>query len=164
MWPGVPEDERPVGAVTNGVHGPTWTARDMTDLVGDRLDSVSDVDLWDLRCTLRRRLVAEVRRRVREAWLQRGASPLELAWTDTVFDPDVLTVGFVDVSAAQLAEGMSSGVAAAEAERHSKIDDVIESTELRAFYDLRAERDFTAAPRPIEPGSAESLLRTLTAG
>ena len=77
---------------------------------------------------------------------------------------DVLTVGFVDVSAAQLAEGMSSGVAAAEAERHSKIDDVIESTELRAFYDLRAERDFTAAPRPIEPGSAESLLRTLTAG
>ena len=38
--------------------------------------------------------MAEVRRRVREAWLQRGASPLELAWTDAVFDPDVLTVGF----------------------------------------------------------------------
>ncbi|HEY7596300.1 MAG TPA: alpha-glucan family phosphorylase [Actinophytocola sp.] len=94
LWAGFDTTEVPITSVTNGVHGPTWTAREMTDLVGDRLDSVSDGELWDLRCTLRRRLVTEVRRRVREAWLQRGASPLELAWTDTVFDPDVLTVGF----------------------------------------------------------------------
>ena len=31
---------------------------------------------------------------MREAWLQRGASTPELGWTDHVFDPDVLTVGF----------------------------------------------------------------------
>src|SRR5919202_1234483 len=50
--------------------------------------------LWELRGALRARLVSEVRRRVREAWLQRGASVRELGWTDHVFDPDVLTVGF----------------------------------------------------------------------
>jgi len=48
----------------------------------------------ELRARLRRRLVAEVRRRLRVAWLERGASVLELGWVDSVFDPDVLTVGF----------------------------------------------------------------------
>ncbi|HEX6354361.1 alpha-glucan family phosphorylase [Actinophytocola sp.] len=90
LWPGFDTREVPITSVTNGVHGPTWTAREMAS-VGTELD---DHGLWELRCELRKRLVTEVRRRVREAWLQRGASPLELAWTDTVFDPDVLTVGF----------------------------------------------------------------------
>jgi starch phosphorylase len=90
LWAGFDTDEVPITSVTNGVHGPTWTAREMSS-VGLELD---DNALWELRCELRKRLVTEVRRRVREAWLQRGASPLELAWTDTVFDPDVLTVGF----------------------------------------------------------------------
>ncbi len=90
LWSGFDTDEVPITSVTNGVHGPTWTAREMTSAVAD----LDDAALWELRCTLRKRLVMEVRRRVREAWLQRGASPLELAWTDTVFDPDVLTVGF----------------------------------------------------------------------
>jgi starch phosphorylase len=90
LWSGFDTDEVPITSVTNGVHGPTWTAREMAS-VGLDLD---DRALWELRCELRKRLVVEVRRRVREAWLQRGASPLELGWTDTVFDPDVLTVGF----------------------------------------------------------------------
>jgi starch phosphorylase len=90
LWPGFDTSEVPITSVTNGVHGPTWTAREMAS-VGGELD---DHGLWQLRCELRKLLVDEVRRRVRAAWLQRGASPLELAWTDTVFDPDVLTVGF----------------------------------------------------------------------
>ena len=98
LWSGFDSDEVPISSVTNGVHGPTWTARETTRVVGppdkSTLDSVTDAQLWELRCELRQRLVTEVRRRVREAWLQRGASPLELAWTDTVFDPTVLTVGF----------------------------------------------------------------------
>ncbi|NEW36947.1 glycosyltransferase family 1 protein, partial [Nocardia cyriacigeorgica] len=44
--------------------------------------------------TLRATLVAEVRRRLRASWLQRGAAEAELGWIDGVFDPDVLTVGF----------------------------------------------------------------------
>ncbi|MGQ0839817.1 alpha-glucan family phosphorylase [Actinokineospora sp.] len=101
LWPGFDTDEVPISSVTNGVHGPTWAAREIT-AVHDRSDTdsdsdrpqVNDVDLWRIRCGLRERLVGEVRRRVRAAWLQRGASALELNWTDSVFDPDVLTVGF----------------------------------------------------------------------
>ncbi|MBV8931700.1 MAG: alpha-glucan family phosphorylase [Kutzneria sp.] len=105
LWPGFDVREVPIGSVTNGVHGPTWTAGEMIALLGgdveagagvgrQALDTVSDALLWELRCGLRATLVAEVRERVRAAWLQRGASALELGWTESVFDPDVLTVGF----------------------------------------------------------------------
>jgi glycogen phosphorylase len=97
LWDGFDTDEVPIGSVTNGVHGPTWEAREVTELIGSPghpAADVSDESLWQLRNALRSRLVTEVRRRVREAWLQRGASTPELGWTDHVFDPGVLTVGF----------------------------------------------------------------------
>ncbi|MCW2720141.1 alpha-glucan family phosphorylase [Pseudonocardia sp.] len=98
LWEGFDADEVPIGSVTNGVHGPTWEAREVTELIGEpgrpSIHSVSDEELWHLRGALRARLVTEVRRRVREAWLQRGASTPELGWTDHVFDPGLLTVGF----------------------------------------------------------------------
>jgi starch phosphorylase len=107
LWEGFDHDEVPIAAVTNGVHGPTWVARELSALLGgshgewnhdgtepSARGRVTDEQLWALRRDLRQKLIAEVRRRVREAWLQRGASALELGWTDSVFDPDVLTVGF----------------------------------------------------------------------
>jgi starch phosphorylase len=109
LWPGFDVTEVPIGSITNGVHGPTWTAPDALELLGDPgsadgagegdgdapdLSVVSDRQLWELRCLLRARLVHDVRRRVRASWLRRGMSALELAWTDSVFDPDILTIGF----------------------------------------------------------------------
>jgi glycogen phosphorylase len=91
LWQGFDAGEVPIGSVTNGVHGPTWVATEMSRMEPDQ---VTDSPLWELRCGLRGKLVDEVRRRVRASWLQRGASALELGWTDSVFDPDVLTVGF----------------------------------------------------------------------
>lgn len=104
LWPGFGAEEVPIGSVTNGVHGPTWSARELGKLLGESemdsgaglrgMEPVSDSLLWELRSSLRQRLVDEVRRRLRQAWLQRGASELELNWCDSVFDPDVLTIGF----------------------------------------------------------------------
>ncbi len=100
LWSNFDAGEVPIGSVTNGVHGPTWEAREISAVLGEPepgvlgSESVSDRVLWDLRCTLRARLVDEVRRRVREAWLVRGASEPELGWTSQVFDPGVLTIGF----------------------------------------------------------------------
>ncbi|GAA5157227.1 alpha-glucan family phosphorylase [Pseudonocardia eucalypti] len=102
LWGGFDTDEVPIGSVTNGVHGRTWAAREVTELLGEpepgdgdgRLDGLTDGELWALRGRLRGQLVAEVRRRVRAAWLERGASAPELGWTDSVFDPEVLTIGF----------------------------------------------------------------------
>jgi len=101
LWEGFDADEVPIGSVTNGVHGATWEAREVTALLGvagpdepASSSEIADSTLWELRGALRARLVAEVRRRVRAAWLQRGASVPELSWTEHVFDPEILTIGF----------------------------------------------------------------------
>ncbi|WP_030760729.1 alpha-glucan family phosphorylase [Streptomyces griseus] len=90
LWPGFDADEVPITSITNGVHAPTWTAPEVGGLGPD----ASDAELWELRRTLRARLVADVRDRLRASWRQRGAAAAELGWTDAVLDPDVLTIGF----------------------------------------------------------------------
>jgi glycogen phosphorylase len=106
MWDQFDPHEVPIGSVTNGVHGPTWVAPEVTDLAarvgvlvdpGDyarALDAVSDAEIWAVKRVLRARLVADARRRLRQSWLQRGASPAKLGWIDEVLDPDILTIGF----------------------------------------------------------------------
>jgi starch phosphorylase len=99
LWPQFDVEEVPIGSVTNGVHGPTWAARELAGVLGESDDgsaalSAPDCVLWELRCMLRAKLVQEVRRRVRAAWLERGASAPELGWTSRIFDPQVLTMGF----------------------------------------------------------------------
>jgi starch phosphorylase len=107
LWPGFDIDEVPITSVTNGVHAPTWMSRDIIDIaereVGsaalqsggwEAIDKVSDAELWQVRNTLRARLVAEIRRRVHESALVRGMAPAELGWTASAFDPNVLTMGF----------------------------------------------------------------------
>ncbi|WP_328409917.1 alpha-glucan family phosphorylase [Nocardia sp. NBC_00403] len=108
LWPGFDAAEVPIGSVTNGVHAPTWAAREWFDkareYIGPELveeargwEKLRDVDLgelWSTRNTLRATLVDEVRRRVRASWLERGAASAELSWVESVFDPNVLTVGF----------------------------------------------------------------------
>jgi hypothetical protein len=76
-------------------------------------------------------------------------------------DPrEVLTIGFVGVEARNLAAGLER-VADQERVRHDRIDDVIESTELKAMYALVSEHDFSEAPREISIGSTDSLLAAL---
>lgn len=73
---------------------------------------------------------------------------------------EILTVAFVQVATETFAEAARS-VAEQEAVRHNRIDEVIESTELRAFYDLRCEHDLSSQPREVSLGSGESLLAAL---
>jgi hypothetical protein len=76
-------------------------------------------------------------------------------------DPrDVISIGFVAIEPAALDAGLAS-VARPEAVRHERIDTVVESTTLRCIFEVRAEHDFTSAPREIAVGSAESLLERL---
>jgi hypothetical protein len=63
---------------------------------------------------------------------------------------DVVTVGFVDIAPDDL-ERMGDAVVAAEATRHERIDAVIESTELRTFFVVEGDHDFSAAPTPLSP-------------
>jgi starch phosphorylase len=109
LWPDVPEHERPIGHVTNGVHTKTWVSPEMRDLLDrhvlpgwaeagpdrwTRVANVSDEELWRVLAQGRERLVLFVRRRLRESAMARGASEPDVAWCDEVFSPDALTIGF----------------------------------------------------------------------
>ncbi len=109
LWPAFDEAEVPITSITNGVHAPTWAAREIVDLAVARgadtgsddtdpfwaaVDAVPDTEVWAVKRRLRERLVHEARRRLRASWDQRGATPAELGWVDDVLDPDVLTIGF----------------------------------------------------------------------
>jgi glycogen phosphorylase len=113
LWPKFEPEERPIISITNGVHAPTWVAREVFDLarthgarpgpdpdadaataVFDVADKVSGQEIWSTKRVLRERLVEDARRRLRRSWQRRGAAPAELSWIDSALDPDVLTIGF----------------------------------------------------------------------
>ncbi len=120
-------------------------------------------------------IVAVFRRRLRdgatfeefvEAWEAESGFgvPARVFNAVSLEDPrEILSVGFVSADPAALG-ALGTRVADAEAERHRRIDEVIESTELRAFYELRTEHDFSDDPREVDPASAESLLGALRGG
>lgn len=108
LYPGFDIPEVPITSITNGVHRRTWTSGVMDELytkaLGDvdisgmsdwsALGELGDHELTGVRDRLRARLVATARRRVRESWLRRGADAAELAWTESILDPSILTIGF----------------------------------------------------------------------
>jgi starch phosphorylase len=108
LWSDFDEADVPISSITNGVHAPTWVAREVFELAADSgadvesndpdvwavVDKVPSADIWSTKRVLRQRLVEDARRRLRESWLQRGAAPAELGWIDSALDPDVLTIGF----------------------------------------------------------------------
>jgi glycogen phosphorylase len=93
LWPDIPEDEVPIGAITNGVHAHTWVGDDVDALlrhsVGGLWDGadaatweavhkVPPADIWRARRVGRTALVDFVRSHLGEALL----------------DPEILTIGF----------------------------------------------------------------------
>jgi starch phosphorylase len=106
LWPAFDSDEVPICSITNGVHAPTWVAREVFELaarqgadiesadVWQAVDKVPSAELWATKRKLRARLVEDARHRLRRSWQRRGASKAEHGWIDSALDPDVLTIGF----------------------------------------------------------------------
>ncbi|HUH07381.1 MAG TPA: alpha-glucan family phosphorylase, partial [Egibacteraceae bacterium] len=108
LWPHVAVDEVPIASITNGVHGPTWVGREMTQLYRrwldadwtntrtgwERIPDVPDEAIWEARREARARMVTEVRAWLRDQALRKGENRSALGWIDDVLDPEVLTIGF----------------------------------------------------------------------
>lgn len=109
LWSSFDEAEVPIGSITNGVHAPTWVAReffalaqaegadpdgDDTDSFWMAVDKVPADRVFQTKRTLRARLVEDARRRLRASYRKRGLAAAELRWIDHALDPDVLTIGF----------------------------------------------------------------------
>ncbi len=111
LWPAVPLEEVPIGHVTNGVHPRTWVASSMCDLldryfgpqfedkpsdldIWNRMDRISDEELWRTHERRRERLVAFVRDRIRQHLKRTGAVERRVQQAEDALSPYALTIAF----------------------------------------------------------------------
>jgi starch phosphorylase len=110
LFPRWPEDEVPVGHITNGVHMPTWDSAAADDLwteaggkdrwlatvesLDQTIRSVSNARLWELRTAATASLVEYARERLARDLAAGGARPAEVDEAKQLFDPNALTLGF----------------------------------------------------------------------
>jgi starch phosphorylase len=110
LFPHWPEDEVPIGHVTNGVHVPTWDSAPADDLwtgscgkdrwlgtsetLARDIRRVSDARLWQFRIAASKSLVEYARERLSRQLSSIGASLEAVDEAKHLFDPNALTLGF----------------------------------------------------------------------
>jgi starch phosphorylase len=110
LFPNWPQDEVPVGHVTNGVHVPTWDSAladtlwmtacgkgcwlGTTETMDRDIRGVSDASLWQFRMAAGAALVEYARGRLSRQLAASGASPEEIEMAKHLLEPNRLTLGF----------------------------------------------------------------------
>ncbi len=111
IWPSLPLEEIPIAHITNGVHPRSWITHDMIDLldryfgpefhdtptnleIWDRIDRVSDEELWRTHERRRERMVAFARMRLQQQLERRGVTNSELSRSANALSPYALTISF----------------------------------------------------------------------
>jgi starch phosphorylase len=110
LFPHWPEDEIPVGYVTNGVHVPTWDSAEADKLwtegcgkerwlgtmetLEQEIRRVPVAQLWEFRTAARKALVEYARERLSRELAASGSTLDEVEFAKQLFDPNTLTLGF----------------------------------------------------------------------
>ena len=111
VWKGYFPDELHVGYVTNGVHMPTWAATEMKKFYADKLgtklfedqsnrkcwegiQNVSDEEIWNLRMTLKNKLIDYIRVQYKDSWLKNQGDPSKVVSILEKINPNALLIGF----------------------------------------------------------------------
>ena len=111
LWPDVDAADRPVRAITNGVHVPTWVAADLAALFErhlspawreqyedagfwSRILEIPDDEIWEMRGRLREHLFQFIRERARQRWTNDQAGAARVVASGAMLDPTALTIGF----------------------------------------------------------------------
>jgi starch phosphorylase len=105
-----PEDEVPIGYVTNGVHMPSWDSAAADDLWTDAcgkdrwlgppenleqdIRRLPDARLWQFRSAARQSFVEYTRKHLSRQLAVSGESPEAVEWSKHILDPNTLTLGF----------------------------------------------------------------------
>ena len=111
LWPGYLAQELHVHYVTNGVHWPTWTAPQWkavyermfdNNFVDDQMDfskwekihDVDDKEVWDIKQSLRSRLINTIKERLQENSIKRHEDPRNIVAINNTLSDKVLTIVF----------------------------------------------------------------------
>lgn len=111
IWKGYFPEENHVGYVTNGVHYPTWTAKEWKALYNRHFDpnflndqsneeiwagikKVSDSEIWNTRVALKHKLVDYITQQFRGSWLKNQGDPARIVSILERINPNALLIGF----------------------------------------------------------------------
>jgi starch phosphorylase len=111
LWPEYPEEEIPIGHITNGIHIPSWLSTDvaalydrafgpewrdnpMAESVLEAIPQIPAEELWRAHELARSRLVRVARERLEQQLVARNATREEIDQSKSVLDLNALTIGF----------------------------------------------------------------------
>lgn len=111
LWPSFFPEELHVSYVTNGVHLPTWTSKEMKALyekhfskdfydnqsdekIWDAIQKVKDEEIWEVRKTLKEKLLKYIQRHIEKGMTRYQASPTNALTSASAINPNALLVGF----------------------------------------------------------------------
>jgi phosphorylase/glycogen(starch) synthase len=111
MWKGYNANELHIDHVTNGVHYPTWTAKELQKLYKEefgegflsdqsnpeyweKIFNVSDEKLWKIRHQLRKKLIDYIKDRYQKSFVRRHENPKLIVDLINSINDNTLTIGF----------------------------------------------------------------------
>ena len=111
VWKGYFPQELHVGYVTNGVHMPTWMATEWKKFCQGRFDpdffndqsnkalwekiqQAPDISIWELRKTLKNKLIEYIKTQYKENWLKNQGDPSKVVTILDRINPNALLFGF----------------------------------------------------------------------
>jgi len=111
LWPDIPEDEVPIGHITNGIHisswissslkrhvdryvGPRWREEAISEAQWQHAEQIPDDILWLTHLRNKENLILQARRSLRSRLIRLEAPAKEIARAKKLLNPHALTIGF----------------------------------------------------------------------
>jgi len=111
VWKGYFPEELHVGYVTNGVHMPTWAAKDWKKLyekyfdqsfyndqsntnIWDAIYNVPDEEIWQIRKKMKNRLIEYISGKFMHQWIKNQGDPSKVVSILENINPNALIIGF----------------------------------------------------------------------
>ncbi|MCE9615765.1 MAG: alpha-glucan family phosphorylase [Lentisphaerae bacterium] len=111
LWPGHPQDEVPIGHVTNGIHmatwishenenlfarylGPNWKEHPDSEEVLSHVEQIPDAELWRTHELCRTHLITQARTALERQCRDRNSPRQVIEQCRAALDPQILTIGF----------------------------------------------------------------------
>jgi glycogen phosphorylase len=112
LWPDREESEKPIEAITNGVHvrswvsasrlqplfdeylGSSWNQKQDEPETWEGIDEIPDDVLWEAHQDLKGDLLAEIDARARAQWYEERVAAVKAVTSGALLDREVLTIGF----------------------------------------------------------------------
>jgi starch phosphorylase len=111
IWKGYFPEESHVSYVTNGVHLPTWTSSEWKALyekyftkafyadqsnmkIWEGVYKIPDHEIWNLRMSLKNKLVDYIKNQFRDNWLKNQGDPSRIVSVLESINPNALIIGF----------------------------------------------------------------------